>query len=182
MSVDVVPVKAKLLVDESALQSAFERLANELNSRFMGEAEAVVLLTVMNGGMVFAGQLIPKLRFPLICDYLHATRYDSANKTGALDWKARPSVELAGRKVIVVDDILDQGVTCAAINAFCTGAGATQVVFVVMVAKPEACRKVAFEADLIGLSIPDQFVFGMGMDYSGLYRNLPAIYFMPEES
>lgn len=170
-----------LLVDQAALECAFTRLADELNASFNHAADAVVVLTVMNGAMIFAGQLIPKLQFPVICDYLHATRYDSANKTGELSWKVRPSVELFGRNVIVLDDILDQGLTCAAIKAFCEAAGAAQVTFVVMVAKPNGCRSVSFEADFVGLSIPDHFVFGMGMDYSGLYRNLPAIYFMPKE-
>ena len=173
---DYLPASAKLLVSDAEIRAAIARLAGELNARFADESEAVVVLTVMNGALVFAGQLIPQLRFPIVCDYLHPTRYDEQNSAGEVVWKAKPSTSLVGRTVIVLDDILDQGVTAAAIKSFCEQGGARHISFAMMVAKPSFCRKIAFDADFIGLPIPDEFVFGMGMDYSGLYRNLPAIY------
>ena len=103
-----------LLVDEVAISQALDRLASEISVRLC-DANPVVL-TVMTGAVVFAGQLLPRLAFPLDLDYVHVTRYGDKTAGGALEWLATPRVALAGRRVLLVDDILDEGVTLAALR------------------------------------------------------------------
>ncbi len=133
-----------------------------------------VVLVVMNGGVVFAGHLLTELRFPLEVDYVHVGRYGHATKGGELRWIAEPHLALAGRTVLIVDDILDEGVTLEAIIGDCRARGAARVLSAVFAFKALA-RPPRVLADFVALSVPDAFVFGFGMDVDGCWRNLPEI-------
>jgi hypoxanthine phosphoribosyltransferase len=136
--------------------------------------EYPLVLVVMGGAVVFAGQLLPKLRLPLDFDYVHATRYGAAVQGGGIDWKVTPPEHVRGRAVLVLDDILDGGETLRAISDRLLALGAKPVRCAVLVEKilPRA-KPIA--ADFVGLRIPDRFVFGCGMDAKGYWRNLPEI-------
>jgi hypoxanthine phosphoribosyltransferase len=150
-----------------------DRLAGEIAVRF-ADAQPLVL-TVMGGAVVFAGHLLPKLVFPLDCDYLHVTRYGDATSGGALAWVAEPRLPVKGRVVLLLDDILDEGITLAAVKARMLAQGATECLVAVLADK-ELGRQKPIHADFIGLSLPNRYVFGFGMDVKGAWRNLPAIY------
>ena len=154
------------------VQGAIDRLAAEITQAMAGEYPLV--LVVMGGAVVFAGQLLPKLRLPLDFDYVHATRYGAAVQGGGIDWKVTPPEHVRGRAVLVLDDILDGGETLRAISDRLLALGAKQVRCAVLVEKilPRA-KPIA--ADFVGLRIPDRFVFGCGMDAKGYWRNLPEI-------
>jgi hypoxanthine phosphoribosyltransferase len=128
----------------------------------------------MGGAVVFAGQLLPLLRFPLDFDYIHASRYGAATRGAAIDWRVSPPESVRGRSVLVVDDILDGGETMAAIRARLLELGAQAFHCAVLVEKTLARTK-PIHADFVGLRIPDRFVFGYGMDAKGYWRNLPEI-------
>jgi len=128
---------------------------------------------------VFAGQLLPMLRFPLDFDYVHASRYGATTRGAGLEWRVSPPNLAKGRVVLVVDDILDHGETMAAIRARLLELGAEAVHCAVLVDKV-IDRKKPIRADFVGLSIPDRFVFGCGMDAKGYWRNLPEIRAMKE--
>lgn len=134
-----------------------------------------LVITVMNGGMIFAGQLLPLLRFPLECDYLHVSRYGLALQGNALKWIAMPQADVNGRHILLLDDILDEGHTLAAIKHKLLDMGATSVACAVLSNKHITKTK-PINADYIGLNLPDRYVFGCGMDIAGAWRNLPAIY------
>ncbi len=143
-------------------------------SRALSGADPIVI-SVMTGGLVFAGRLLPRLLFPLQLDYLHATRYRGGTRGGELHWITRPTLPLAGRTLLVVDDILDEGYTLQAILEYCHAEGAKQVMSAVLVRKlHDRCADV--QADFVGLEVEDRYVFGCGMDYHGYHRNLPGIY------
>jgi hypoxanthine phosphoribosyltransferase len=133
----------------------------------------------MGGAVVFSGQLLPLLRFPLELDYVHATRYADTTRGGALEWKVRPRVPVRGRTLLVLDDILDAGITLAAIRADLLAAGAAEV-FSAVFADKETGRSKPVLADFVGLRLPDRYVFGFGMDVRGAWRNLPEIYALRE--
>jgi hypoxanthine phosphoribosyltransferase len=139
-----------------------------------------VLLCVMNGGVPFAGQLMTLLTFPLDFDYLHVTRYGQASSGGALSWRVEPSIALSGRTVLVVDDILDEGVTLLAIRDRVFQMGAAGLLHGGGSRQADRSRK-PLRADFVALTVPDRFVFGYGMDVRGAWRNLPAIYAMRED-
>jgi hypoxanthine phosphoribosyltransferase len=149
------------------------RIADEL-----GEKNPLVLC-VMNGGVPFAGQLMMQFNFPLDFDYLHVTRYGQATSGGALSWRSLPQTPVAGRTVLIVDDILDDGLTLAAIVERMREMGAAACYTTVAADKRKGGEK-PLQADFVALTVPDRFVFGYGMDVRGKWRNLPAIYAMKE--
>lgn len=167
--------QADLLHSEAAIHQAIARMAQDITQKLAHSNP--LILTVMNGGLMFAGNLLPRLPFPLQTDFIHATRYGDATSGGALRWLARPSVPLAGRHVLILDDILDQGHTLLALLDDCRAQGALSVQCAVLVDKRHA-RKAnpEFRADFVGLAVEDRFVFGYGMDYRGYWRNAPGIY------
>jgi hypoxanthine phosphoribosyltransferase len=167
--------EADLLVAGEDVTAAIGRLAGEITTQ-LSRANPV-LLCVMNGGLIFAGQLLTRMVFPLEVDYCHATRYGSETDGGGLDWIVRPRLELRGRTVLLLDDILDEGITLAAIADYCRQQGADRVMMAVLVDKRHD-RKVSpgFRADFTGLETEDRFLFGFGLDYKGYWRNAPGIY------
>lgn len=173
-----VLAQAETLHDAQAIDIAVDAMAKQIDGDFEGVPTGV-FLTVMQGGLFFAARLGMKLRTDFEFDYVHATRYRGTDG-GEIRWIARPRVSLAGRHVLLVDDILDEGPTLAAIRDECRNAGAAAVRIAVLADKTHARRAPGIAADYIGLQVPDRYVFGYGMDWHGHGRNLPAIYAMAE--
>ena len=161
-----------LVCGEQEIQSAIARLAAEIDAR-LRDAYPLVLV-VMGGAVVFAGQLLPRLRFPLDLDYVHATRYGAATSGGGIAWRVSPPEDVRGRTVLLLDDILDHGKTLRAIRDQLLAQGAAAVLSAVLVEKALPLPK-PISADFVGVRIPDRFVFGCGMDAKGFWRNLPEI-------
>lgn len=174
-----VMAQADCLFTRERVQEAIVTLAQQI-SYSLADSNPVVLC-VMNGALVFSGELLPLLAFPLQVDYLHATRYRDKLSGADLQWKARPSIALSGRTVLLLDDILDEGETLLQIRAYCQEAGATAVYSAVLVDKHHARRHPAIpRADFTGVEAPDRYLFGYGMDYKGYWRNAPGIYAVAE--
>jgi hypoxanthine phosphoribosyltransferase len=161
-----------LVAGAGEVHAAIARLAGEIQAQ-LGDRYPLVLV-VMGGAVVFAGQLLPLLRFPLDLDYLHATRYGAATRGGGIDWRVPPPEGVRGRAVLVLDDILDGGQTMAEIRDRLLALGAVSFHCAVLVEKTLHKAK-PIVADFVGLKIPDRFVFGCGMDAKGFWRNLPEI-------
>ena len=159
------------------VEAAVRRVAGEIEAKLGGSYPLV--LAVMGGAVVFAGQLLPMLRFPLDFDYVHASRYGAATRGAGIEWRVSPPNLAKGRAVLVVDDILDHGETMAAIRARLLELGAQSVHCAVLVDKMLDIKK-PIQPDFVGLRIPDRFVFGCGMDAKGYWRNLPEIRAMKE--
>jgi hypoxanthine phosphoribosyltransferase len=168
---------ADLIHSAAAVDAAIERVATEIAGK-LGDQYPLVL-SVMGGAVVFTGRILPLLRFPLDFDYIHASRYGAATSGGAVEWKVEPKGNVAGRVVLVLDDILDIGDTMLAIKQRVLGLGATAFYSAVLTDKDKPQTKPIY-ADFVGLSLPDRYVFGCGMDAHGAWRNLPAIYALKE--
>ncbi len=166
--------RADLIHDQAAIRSAMKRMAAEIDAQ-LGDASAL-FISVMNGGMIFAGHLAPMVQAPVQMDYLHASRYRGETSGGELNWMARPHVEMRDRIVLLVDDILDEGYTLQAIRKYCIEQGARRVLIAVLCEKKHGRVVPGLVADFVGLEVPDRYVFGYGMDYHELGRNLPAIH------
>jgi hypoxanthine phosphoribosyltransferase len=164
---------AELIHSEQTIVRTVQRLAADI-TQVLSHQQPLVLC-VMGGAVVFTGQLLPLLGFPLDFDYLHLTRYDKALTGGAIHWQAEPKENMHGRVVLVLDDILDEGVTLAAIRDKVLENGAQAFYSAVLVEKQTGQPK-PFSADFVGLTVPNRYVFGFGMDIHGAWRNLPAIY------
>ena len=170
-----VLAEADLLAGEAEVAEAISRVAGEITTQL--STSRPIAICVMNGGLIFTGQLLTLLRFPLEVKHVHATRYGHETEGAGLNWLVRPQRELNGRTVLLLDDILDEGVTLAAIADLCRQQGAREVVTAVLVDKKHN-RKVSpgFRADFTGIETEDRFLFGYGLDYQGYWRNAPGIY------
>jgi hypoxanthine phosphoribosyltransferase len=164
---------ADQLFDENEVNRAVRRLAVEISAKLADSYPLV--MPVMGGAVVFTGHLLPLLRFPLEFDYLHVTRYDGRTRGGQIQWKTKPHVDVRGRTVLVLDDILDEGNTLAAIRDHMLGEGVAAFHSAVFADK-DIGREKPIRADFVGLSVPNRYVFGFGMDAHETWRNLPAIY------
>jgi len=164
---------AEMIRTPDEVGAAVARVANDINAT-LSEQHPLVL-SVMGGAVIFTGQLLPRLNFPLDFDYLHVSRYGAKQQGGALHWKVSPGENVAGRVVLVLDDILDEGETLAAIRQRVLELGAAAFYSAVFADKANGKIK-PIRADFTGMELPDRFVFGFGMDIQGAWRNLPAIY------
>lgn len=163
------------LFTTSEVEAAIDKMALNIHEELKDENP--ILLCVMVGGLVLLGNLLPRLDFPLEVDYVHATRYRGELSGGEIHWKVRPSSSIEGRTVLIVDDILDGGITLAAIIDEVRALGAKKVYSAVLVDK--YCKRVPNglnKADFVGLKIEDHYIFGYGMDYNEYLRNAPGIF------
>lgn len=157
------------------VDAALDEMAAAITAKL--ENKNPLVLCVMIGGMVPVGNLLPRLDFPLECDYVHATRYRSGTRGGEIEWRAKPKASLKDRVVLVVDDILDGGVTLKAILEYCREQGASEVYSAVLVDKHQKRVEGGLdEADFVGLKVDNHYIFGYGMDYHEYLRNAPGIY------
>jgi hypoxanthine phosphoribosyltransferase len=172
---------AEEIVDAEAAQAAVRDVAQALNRRFGNPQEEhfPLVLGVMGGAVVFTGQLLPQLHFPLEFDYIHVSRYDDESG-GRAKWKVVPRPNVAGRTVVLLDDILDEGETLAQVKARLLEMGAQEVVIAVFADKAHKRAK-PVKADIVGVSIPNRFVVGFGMDAEGYWRNLPGLWALRPE-
>lgn len=173
--------QADLLVDRTRIDQAIAQMANAIAADYRGETP--VYLTIMHGALPFAGQLALELGSrgqDLQLDYLHATRYRGETVGGELVWKHRPATALYGRRVLLLDDILDEGLTLKAVREWCLEQGATDVRIAALTVKRHDRCVPGVSADYVGVEVPDRYVFGFGMDVNEALRNLPAIYAMKE--
>ncbi len=166
-----VAERAELLVTSAAMSQAVDRMAAAITARLAGTDPLV--LCVLTGGLVATGLLLPRLPFQLRLDYVHASRYRGGTRGGELTWHYRPSDAIRGEQVLIVDDILDEGVTLEQVARACEADGAAGVHTAVLVAKRRAHRR---EADFVGVEVPDRYLFGFGLDYRGYFRNAAGVF------
>jgi len=162
------------------IDRALARMAADIDARLAGKNP--VVLAVMHGGVFAAVDLCRRFRFAHELDYVHVTRYRGGTAGGEVEWRVRPSERLAGRTVLVVDDILDRGHTLAALGDELRRIGVAEQLTAALVVKrivPAAPRP---RVDFAGVEIDDLYVFGCGMDYHGQWRGLRALYALDESA
>jgi hypoxanthine phosphoribosyltransferase len=171
--IERVSQDAECLYTEAEVEVAIARLGEVLTARYRDSNPLV--LAVVNGGIIFCGKLLTHLAFPLELEAIHASRYRGKTRGSLLEWRLLPTLPLQDRAVLVVDDVLDEGFTLAEIIAYCRKEGAASVETAVLVDKlldrAKPCR-----ADYVGLTAPDRYLFGYGMDYKNYLRNAAGIY------
>ncbi len=164
---------ADMVCTAAQVNLAVSRVARAITAELAGANPLV--LVVMRGAVVFAGQLLPQLKFPLEVDSIDATRYGNTTQGGEIHFRTMPVSDIAGRTVLVVDDILDEGITLQAIRDKLLVMNAHKVLIAVFADKQTSKPK-PLAADFIGVTLPDRYVFGFGMDVHGYWRNLPSVY------
>jgi hypoxanthine phosphoribosyltransferase len=170
---------ARLLHSARDVARALDRMARDLAPRL--ESTNPVVLAVMHGGVFSALELARRFAFPHELDYVHLTRYRGELRGRDVEWRVRPSAALAGRTVLVVDDILDHGTTLRELSAELERVGVAEQVHAVLVAKNRRDAGGRPRVDAVGVTVDDVYVFGSGMDYRGYWRALAGIYAATDE-
>jgi hypoxanthine phosphoribosyltransferase len=173
-----LPVGARPVAGPPEVAAAWDRLAGAIQPHV--EAPGTVLLGVLMGGVVALVEIARRLRGDFVMDYCHLTRYAGARSGGEIRWIERPHEPLAGRTVVIVDDICDEGDTLQALRDHCAAEGAARVLVAVLVKKEHRRRQAALLPDFVGLHVDDRYVFGCGMDLDRHWRHLPGIYAINE--
>ncbi len=172
--------KSTCLYTRNDVEAALDHMAINITEKLQDKHP--VILCVMIGGVIPTAGLLSRMSFPLELDYAHATRYRKELHAGELQWKKEPATDLKDRTVLVVDDILDGGITLAAIMDYCKKQGAAEVYSAVLVDKQHVRDPDGLQnADFVGLTVDDLWVFGYGMDYKEYLRNAPGIYAVADE-
>lgn len=172
--------KSTRIFSKEQVEAALDKMATAITAELHDKHP--ILLCVLVGGIVPMGNLLIRLNFPLEVDYVHVTRYTGKITGGDLTWKAKPSRDLTGRSVLIVDDILDGGITLSSLVDAVKNMEAEKVYTAVLVDKHHKRDPAGLkEADFVGLEVDDHYVFGFGLDYKEYFRNVPGIYMVAQE-
>ena len=171
--IKLIQENARLLHTEIEVEAALDVMAEDINSRLA--TTNPLILCVMNGGIVTTGKLMPRLNFPLTLDAINVSRYGEQTSGNKLSWLQKPISSLKNRTILIIDDILDEGLTLEAIYQYCQEQGASQIYSAVLVEK-QLNKSKPIQADFIGLSVANHYLYGYGMDYKGYLRNAAGIY------
>ena len=168
-----IQAHAELLHSVDEVEAVLDKMAGQIN-HLLADRNPLVLC-VMNGGIVVAGKLLIRLSMPLNIDAINASRYQNQTSGGTIEWILKPGIPLKDRTVLIIDDVLDEGITLAAIQQYCLEQGATSVYSAVLIDKILDHEKPT-RADFVGLTVPNRYLFGYGMDYKGYLRNAAGIF------
>lgn len=167
--------EAECLYSFSEVNEALDRMAKAITDKLKDKNP--LILCVMTGALITTGHLVTRLHFPLEIDYIHVTRYRGTTRGGDLHWLVEPRQSLKDRAVIVIDDIMDGGLTLSAIIDYCKQSHAKEILTAVLVSKNRKREPgVHFEPDFVGMKTEDKYLFGFGLDYEEYLRNVPGIY------
>ncbi len=165
--------KSSVIYSEIEIKTVIKNIADQVNQTI--KTDDLYVLCVMNGALIFAGQLLPRLEKNIQYSYIHATRYAASLTGGPIHWLVKPSKDIEGKTVLILDDILDEGITLREIVTTCEAMKAKAIYTAVLFDKDIEKEK-SYIPNFIGLKVPNRFVFGYGLDCKGLGRNLPHLY------
>lgn len=172
--------RAECLYSQEEVNEALDKMASQITAKLKDKNPLII--TVMTGALILVGHLVTRLHFPLEIDYIHVTRYQGTTRGGDLHWLVEPRQSLKDRTVLIVDDIMDGGLTLAALIDYCKQAKAKDIHTAVMVSKNRKREPgVNFEPEFVGLTTKDKYLFGFGLDYHEYLRNVPGIYAVADE-
>lgn len=172
----------KLFIPNERIEQAIDQVAQRLDKDYAGvdEADAPIMLCTLNGAVVYAAELLKRVHFPLILKAMKMTSYVGMSPSGEVVCDTLPDMELlCGRRVLVVEDIVDTGNTLEAIQSLLQPLHPREVRYCTLLLKPEVYHK-DIRVDYVALEIPNRFIVGFGLDYDNLGRNSKDIYQLAE--
>ena len=171
--IQILDKKFKEMITGEAIQQRVEELAAMMNNDLCGKD--VVFLGILNGAFLFAADLFKRLEFPVRISFVKLASYEGTKSSGVIKELIGWNEDIKDKTVVVIEDIIDTGVTIERIMAELVMRKAAEIKIVTAFFKPEAYKsKIAI--DYIGFEIPNDFVVGYGLDYDGYGRNLTSIY------
>lgn len=168
----------KILITEAEIQEFVTRVAREISRDYQGKK--VMLICVLKGAFIFLSDLLRQLEVDCEVDFMAVSSYQGGmHSTGVVRILKDLDSDISGKHVIIVEDIVDTGLTLDHLTKLLRTRGPASVRVCTAIDKPSR-RKVPCQVDYIGKSIPDEFIVGYGLDYDEYYRNLPYIGVMSE--
>ena len=167
---------ANLIYPRDQVDQALDRMAETI-SNLLSEQDPLIL-SVMNGGIITTALLMLRMSFNFQLDSVFVSRYRNTTQGNEIHWLKEPGESIRDRVVLLIDDILDEGITLAEIKDYCMKHGAKSVFSAVLVDKMLDKEK-PIVADIVGLTCENRYLFGYGMDYKGYLRNAPGIFACP---
>ncbi len=161
-----------ILISEEELKQICKRLGEQITRDYKGKKLLVV--SVLKGAVVFMGDLLREIKCDCIIDFIAVSSYSGTKTTGVVKFKKDLDIDPDGMDILIVEDILDSGVTLSYLSGVLMGRNANSIKICTLLDKP-ANRKADIAADYVGKTIPDEFVIGYGLDYNEKYRNLPYV-------
>lgn len=165
----------KKFISYEKISAAIDEVANKINADFEGCTDVPVLLCVLNGSIMFMGELMKRLNFNCQVISIKLTSYEGTSTTGRVKQAMGLTSSIEGRRVIVVEDIVDSGNTIVELKEILKENGAAESYMCTLLLKPDAYKK-DVKLDYVAMEIPNDFIIGFGLDYDELGRNLKDIY------
>ena len=163
----------EILISAEAIQARVKELGKEVGA-VLNDGDETVMVAVADGGLMFAADLAREITRPIYFDQIAVASYDGTASTGKITLRTVPRIDLQGKNVLLVDDILDSGLTITFLIEYLKRFDPCRIITCMALDKP-AGRIIEFKPDFVAFEVPDRFVIGYGMDYNGLYRNLPYV-------
>ncbi len=167
----------KTFIPNERIMSAIDDVAVKINKDFAGCEDVPILLCVLNGSIMFMGELMKRLDFNCQIVSIKLTSYEGTNTTGRVKQAMGLTADIRGRRVIVVEDIVDSGNTIVELKEILAEQGAAESRICTLLLKPEAYKK-DVAIDYVAMEIPNDFIVGFGLDYDELGRNFRDIYIL----
>jgi hypoxanthine phosphoribosyltransferase len=171
--IQVIDLTFETSIPEDTIQAEIKRIADEMN-RDLADKNPI-FLGILNGAFMFASDLFKQITVPCQITFLKLASYEGTKTTGTVKQLIGINQELKDRTVVVLEDIVDTGITLDTIVRQLSGYQPKEILLATMLHKPEAAKK-EVKLDYVGFEIPNEFVLGYGLDYNGYGRNLPEIY------
>ena len=165
----------RTLIPYEKISASIDTLAEKMNADFNGCEDVPILLCVLNGSIMFMGELMKRLTFDCQIVSTKLTSYEGPSTTGRVKQAMGLTGDIKGRRVIVVEDIVDTGNTVVELKKILEENGAAETYICTMLHKPEAYKQ-DIPLDYVAMEIPNQFIVGFGLDYDELGRNYKDIY------
>ena len=162
----------KVLFEENEIQRRISELAKEIDEFYQGEE--IIVISVLKGAVFFTVDLVKKMKTPIILDMIQVSSYQGTESTGNIIMKKDLESDINGKKVLIVEDIIDTGYTLKYLKEYLESLNPKDVKIAVLLDKAEK-RKTNVKVDYTGYVIPNKFVVGYGFDIDDKYRNLPYI-------
>jgi len=165
--------KLNQIISEKSIKKRVEQIAEEISNAFQGEIP--ILISVLNGSFVFASDLLRALKVDCEIDFIKVSTYSGNKSKGIIDFQKDVSAKISNRHVIIVEDIIDSGLTLKFIRERFLNYKPKSISIVTLLMKPDVA-KIDFEVNWVGFKIPPDYVVGYGLDYNQKFRNLRGIY------
>ncbi|MBE6809824.1 MAG: hypoxanthine phosphoribosyltransferase [Ruminococcaceae bacterium] len=161
-----------ILISEEEIKQICKRLGEQITRDY--EGKNLLVVSVLKGSIMFMADLLREIKCLCQIDFLSVSSYSGTKTTGVVKFKKDLDIDPDGMDILIVEDILDSGVTLSYLSGVLMGRNANSIKICTLLDKP-ANRRADIKADYVGKVIPDEFVIGYGLDYDEKYRNLPYI-------